>query len=292
MIAILSATENDLYALPLPFVIYSWKKIGVDCIVFIPEGENKRLELVKKYCEPLGTKFYTFKCEQNEIATYSQLSRLYASSITDLDENEVLITGDSDLAVFSDFFEKLNDDDIHVVGQDLVEENQYPMCFVSMRVKKWREVMKITKTYQEHLKGLIDNFKCENIRGVYWFYDQTLIKKNLDESGENIIFHSRKNDRHFAKNRADRAYWNDFDINTIIDSHLPRPLLFYENIEKVFELFKIKFPNEDLSWLGNYFFEYLELPHKSMICTNCGLQFEKQNDNVCIKCNLKTLQLL
>lgn len=50
MIAVLSATEHDFYAMPLPFVVYSWNKIGVKCIVFIPKGNNPKIELAKKYC--------------------------------------------------------------------------------------------------------------------------------------------------------------------------------------------------------------------------------------------------
>jgi len=144
MTSVLSCTENDLYAMPLPFVVYSWAKLGIKSIVFCPTGDNPKIQLAKKYCFGKAF-FYEFDAEEKRIPTFSQVSRLFAASVVN-DDKEVLVTGDSDLAVFTDYYYQLNDEYIHVVGDDLTPDDQYPMCFISRPVCKWKEVFEIDST--------------------------------------------------------------------------------------------------------------------------------------------------
>ena len=260
MIAVLSATEHDFYAMPLPFVVYSWAHIGVPCIVFVPKGDNPKLELAKKYCGAYAS-FFEFECEEKRIPTFSQVSRLFGAAVTELvEDNDVLVTGDSDLCVFSDYYKRLKDGNIHVVGSDLTQSDQYPMCFISMPVHEWVSVMGIYKSYQEHIAELINPIEGLNIRGEQWCYDQWFIKKKLDESGKDIVFHFRSNGQNqFALNRADRDSWQNFNPDDIIDAHLPRPLTDEANMNKVYELFKIKYPNDNLDWMWEYYHAYKQL---------------------------------
>lgn len=261
MIAVLSATEHDFYAMPLPFVVYSWAHIGVPCIVFVPSGGNLKLELAKKYCGSYAS-FFEFECEEKRIPTFSQVSRLFgaATSLVEDDKDTVLITGDSDLCVFSDYFKGLEDGQIHVVGYDLTPSEQYPMCFIAMPVHEWINVMEINKGYQEHIEELINPIEGTNIRGEQWSYDQWFIKKKLDLSGKKINLHKRSDGTNqFAQLRADRDSWGNFNPHNIIDAHLPRPLTNEENFNKVLELFKIKFPNDNLQWMTYYYNEYKQL---------------------------------
>lgn len=256
MIAVLSATEHDYYAMPLPLVVYSWNKIGVKCIVFIPSGHNPKIELAKKYCN--GNTFYEFDCEEKRIATYSQVSRLFGACTSNQDD-EIYITGDSDLAVFGNYYDELNDGNIHVVGADLTPRDQYPMCFICMPSNKWKKILNISKGYQEHISELIDPIEGINIRGEQWCYDQWYIKKMIDTSGEKIMIHNRSNGiNQVATKRADRDGWY-FDPHDIIDAHLPRPLTDNSNFYKVYDLFKIKYPNDNLGWIVEYRNQYLKL---------------------------------
>jgi hypothetical protein len=252
MIAVLSATEHDFYAMPLPFVVYSWWKIGIRCIVFVPSGDNPKLDLAIKYCVA-NADFYEFNAEEKRIPTFSQVSRLFGAAIP-------MITGDSDLAVFGDYFKQLDDGGIHVVGSDLTPSEQYPMCFIAMPVHEWINVMEIKKGYQEHIADIVNPIEGENVRGTNWCLDQFLIRRHLDISGKNVILHKRSDGTNqFAKNRADRDSWQNFNPYDIIDAHLPRPLTDTENFGKVYDLFKIKFPEDDLEWMINYRNEYLLL---------------------------------
>lgn len=259
MIAILSATEHDFYAMPLPFVVYSWAKIGVSCIVFIPAGNNPKLDIARKYCQGHAY-FYEFECEEKRIPTFSQVSRLFGAAIPDLPENEVLITGDSDMCVFSEYFEKANDGQIHIFGSDLTPEDQWPMCYCAMPVYKWKRIFNITRSSQEHVASLVNPIQGVNIRGENWCFDQWYLKKKLSEHWiEGICLHKRGNNgTQFASNRADRDGWH-FDPSTIIDAHLPRPLTDIINFQKVLDLFCIKYPDADLSWMQLYYNEYISL---------------------------------
>jgi len=260
MIAVLSATEHDFYAMPLPFAVYSWAKEWFSCIVFVPNGDNPKIELAKKYCNK-HTVFYEFEAEEKRIPTFSQVARIFgaATPIAQLQKNTLMVTGDSDLCVFGNYFKQLDDGQIHVVGQDLTPIDQYPMCFIGMPVYEWINVMEINKGYQEHISELINPIEGLNIRGEQWSYDQWKIKKQLDISGKNIIFHKRSDGTNqFAQNRADRDGWY-FDPYNIIDAHLPRPLTDEQNFNKVYELFKIKYPDDNLQWMIDYRNEYLQL---------------------------------
>lgn len=259
MIAVLSATNDDFYAMPLPFAVYSWYKIGVRCIVFVPSGDNPKLDLAYKYCVN-SCEMYEFQAEEKRIPTFSQVSRIFGAAIPMLNKNETLITGDSDLCVFSDYYKQLDDGQIHVVGYDLTPIDQYPMCFISMPVHEWISVMGIDKSYQEHLAELINPIEGINIRGEQWSYDQWKIKKQLDASGKNIVLHPRSDGTNcFANQRADRDSWYNFNSDDIIDAHLPRPLTDEDNMNKVYELFKIKYPNDNLDWMWEYYHAYKQL---------------------------------
>jgi len=258
MIAVLSATEHDYYAMPLPFAVYSWFKLSIPCVVFVPSGDNPKIELAKKYCSTMAT-FLEFKCEEKRIPTYSQVSRLFAAATPLVDPNEILISSDSDMCVFGEYFDQLNDGQIHIVGVDLTPDEQFPMCYAAMPVKTWRSVFNITKSYQEHLEEIVNPIEGDNIRGTNWCLDQFLLKRELIKSGFPIVKHNRSNGQNqFAQNRADRDGWH-FDPYNIMDAHLPRPLTDEQNFNKVYDLFSIKYPHDDLSWTINYKQEYTKL---------------------------------
>jgi len=259
MFSVLSATEDDLYAMPLPFAVYSWRKLGFLPIVFIPSGNNPKLTLAKKYCE---AHFIEFDCYNHKKPTYSQVLRLFGAAIQETWPMgyKVMITADCDMAVFSDFFGSLNDGSIHVVGNDLTPEDQYPMCYCAMPVMMWNEVMDIgTKSAQDCASEIIEPIQSTNLRGDSWCLDQWLLKKMLTPYKEQIVFHTRSNGQNqFAQNRADRDGWH-FDPYNIIDAHLPRPLSDFDNFKKVVDLFTIKYPSDDLSWMHLFHNEYIKL---------------------------------
>lgn len=264
MIAVLSATGHDFYAYPLPITVWSWHKLGIKCIVFIPKGDNQKIELAKKYC---GTKaaFFEFDCEEKRIPTYSQVIRLFGAAIPILDINEQLITGDSDLCVFDGLPKLLNDmEHMEVIGADLTPTDQFPMCFIKMPVYQWKNILGINKTYQDHVSELIDPIEGLNIRGEQWCYDQWYIRKKIADSGMefevNFIKRARPNTQ-FAGHRVDRddINWRAYVNEELVDAHLWRPGYTDENFANILELLTMKYPQEDFTWLIDYTNAYKQL---------------------------------
>lgn len=256
MIAILSATEEVNYSMPLPLAVYSWAMIGVHSIVFVPKERGPKLELAIQYCD-LAATYYPFECEEKRIPTYSQVSRLFAAAIPGIEDQDILITGDSDMAVFSSYFEEAPDNCI--IGADLTPADQVPMCYVKMTAANWKKAMGINKTYQQHVAELIDPIEGLNIRGEQWAFDQWFCKKKLDESGIQLELINRASPgTQFATRRADRDGWH-FNVDEIIDAHLPRPLTDQTNFDKVYNLFRHKYPTANLQWMTEFRDQYLKL---------------------------------
>lgn len=260
MHAILSATNNDLYAFPLPFTVYSWNKIGINCLVFVPKSGGEKIELAKKYCSVLNT-FKTFNSPLHKEPTYSQVSRLFGCCV-EFPGDEVLITGDADLCVFGDYLLKANDGGVHVFGSDLVAGDQLPMCFLAAPADKWRNIMWAPPGfgYQYYLDELLGPIESQHFRSDQWCFDQNLAYKNFIKSGLPIVMHNRAAPgTQFATRRADRDGWPQAFSPDLIDAHLPRPGYTEENFAKIINLFKSMYPNEDFQWMIDYRNEYLNL---------------------------------
>jgi hypothetical protein len=269
MKAIISSTYDDMYLFFLPLVAWSWRKIGVEVFCFIPGDLSEFshyskfatvLQALKEQC--MQYDFSMINAPNIKEATYAQCSRLYASAIPELDENEVLITGDVDMAVFGDYLLQANSGQIHVFGTDLVPPNQYPICYIAMPVKTWREVMWITSgvPVQQYLDELLGHLECDHFRGNYWGKDQETIYNQLERGCWPIVKHERAKAPHqFATRRADRDSWPDIPLPDTIDAHLPRPGYTDQNWSKIFNLFKTMYPNEDLQWMEVYRNQYIKL---------------------------------
>lgn len=269
MTAVFSTTYDDLYLFYLPIVSWSWNKIGCKSICFLPHSlpvettETQKFALAEKYCQDIS--FYRFDAPDHKKATYAQCSRLYAAAL-DLPDDEVLVTTDIDMAVFNPaYFRQLTSGQIHVVGHDLVPAGQYPICYVAMPVKTWKQVMHITAgvPVQNYLDELLSALECDHFRGNYWGKDQETIYFNLtygDFGAWTIVKHERAKHPHgFATRRADRDGWPDAALPDIIDAHLPRPGYTDDNFSKIYRLFEQMYPNEDIGWMQEYRNQYLHL---------------------------------
>lgn len=271
MKAILSCTYDDQYLFNLPFAVYSWHLLGVECVVFLPRNNKTYLRKVLtiidtliKACGGIYFQLHTFSCPENKEATYAQCSRLYAAAIPGL-ENEVLITSDADMCVFNkefwDYFEHTAW--VNIIGVDLVPEGQVPMCYITSPAAGWRVVMKIEgRTYQQCLDDLLGSIEAENFRGNYWGKDQETAYQHIFPShGPLVQLHNRAYPgTQFATRRADRDGWPDSIPLDIIDAHLPREMKYSQaNVEKIHLLFYTMYPHLDHTWIWRYHTEYLKL---------------------------------
>lgn len=262
MKAIISTTYDDKYLYFLPIVTWLWNRLGVDVICFMPENRfNDKFKLVNetmiKNCESFNNAIAYFRAPKHKEATYAQCSRLYGACL-DLPEDEVLVIGDVDMALFSlpvyiDYFT--------IFGYDLVPENQYPMCYISATVNQWRRAIDYKKTYQENLDALLGGIEAEHFRGNYWGKDQETAFQILQDSGTKVLLDRAREGTQFASKRIDRddSYWVDRLTPDIIDAHLWRPGYTDENFPKILHLLKYFYPQDDFTWLVNYTEQYKSL---------------------------------
>lgn len=264
MTAVFSSTYDPLYQFFIPIAAYSWRKLGVDSVCFMPwEGidvnETKRWRLTLEYSPDIMFPF--FKAPINKQATYTQLSRLFAGAISNIPDDEWLITSDVDMAVFSTDLVFGDYDATHVWGKDLVPDNQMAMCYVRMPKWKWRQVMDCgAHSYQQMLDLHLGHIECDHFRGNYWGYDQEQLSKhvgNLD-----YISHPRAHPgTQFAQNRCDRddANWQSTIGPSLFDAHLWRPGYEDNNFEKIITLFSKMYPEDDLTWMREYREKFIQL---------------------------------
>lgn len=270
MKAVISTTFDNQYLFFLPITTWCWNKLGVDVICFMPPPENSKetdkfIKVVEHFPEPRNYIDF-FKCPEHKQATYAQCSRLYGACL-DLPENEILVMGDVDMAVFKLPFlmnAETGLDDfpfIEVLGVDLVPENQLPICYIKGTVKNIRERFDINgRTYQQCLDDLLGHIEAEHFRGNYWGKDQEESFNKISK-GYYAARNRARPGTQFASNRIDRddAYFMDRLNPDILDYHMHRPGHTDENFEKILSVIKYFYPDDDLTWMQTYQQQYKQL---------------------------------
>jgi hypothetical protein len=149
----------------------------------------------------------------------------------------------------------------YVIGNDLTPEKQYPICYAYARVGTWRSVFELDgKTYQQCLDEHLGDIECENMRGNYWGADQEKLYNKVSKCMP-ILLPRSNGQNQFAQNRVDRddTNWRSYVNDELIDAHLWRDGFTDENHANIMELMRMKFPDEDFTWLTLYRNEYLKL---------------------------------
>jgi len=281
--AIISSTYDDNYFYFIPLVTWLWNRLGVEVICFVPanytyDKRHAKLQLLGKVLDEQSLKLITqgFSAPEHKEATYAQCSRLYGACL-DLPEDEVLITSDVDMIVFK---VPPYENNITVLGSDLVPEGQFPICFATGTVKDWRQALGIKeyvydksiqtpkevkvgsvkiKTYQECLDGLLGEIQAEHFRGNYWGKDQETLWLNIKDSAVKIP--RARPGTQFASHRVDRddINWRAYVNDELVDAHLWRPGYTDENFSNILELLTMKYPQEDFTWLIQYNEQYKKM---------------------------------
>jgi hypothetical protein len=265
MKAVISTTYSDTYLFFLPITTWCWNKLGVNVICFMPQDltdyqRYTRLAEVN-HClvrNNLKCDIKFFDCPEHKEATYAQCSRLYGACL-DLPEEEVLVIGDVDMAMFQ--IPKY-EGGFTITGYDLVPKGQYPACYVSSKVKDWRNAFKLNGiTYQQALDRLLGDDECQDYRACRWSVDQEQLYKNISLDQEINLIPRTNGQTPFAQNRVDRTdlhYMDRLDFN-IFDAHLWRDGFQEDNFKKIVELMQFMYPDENFDWLISYTEQYRAL---------------------------------
>lgn len=263
MKCVIATTFNDTYLWNLPLVTWCWNKLGIGVICFMPYKKTTKvhfvLETVHANCKE-DNRAIGFVAHEHKEATYAQCARLYASSL-DLPKDEVLITGDVDMAVFGDYL-KQKVASFDIFGYDLTPDTQYPICYISASVKDWRNAMDINgKTYQQCLDETVGKIECDHFRGNQWSLDQGTVFNKVSQVSDKYLHGRARPGTQFAGNRVDRddINWRAYVNENLVDAHLWRPGYTDANFANILELMQMKYPKEDFTWLINYNNRYKEL---------------------------------
>jgi len=260
--AIISTTYDSKYLYFLPITTWCWNKLGVDVICFVPiektGSDYDKISLAMEYCNNYKLSVYQFEAPEHKEATYAQCSRLYGACL-DLPENEILITGDIDMAMFK--VPEYTSGAFNIFGSDLTPPKQFPICYLMATVKEWRDAFDLNgKSYQECLDGLLGSIEAESFRGNYWCKDQEEAYNKISKVSR-IEKVRAKEGTQFSTKRYDRddAYILDRLSLDTIDFHLLRPGFEESNFNIIMRILEFHYPNDNLQWIINYRNEYLKI---------------------------------
>jgi len=251
--AVISTDDNPDYYSLVPITCYSWKKLGYIPIVIqvIDLGKENTYKKFIQFCDdaiihPISS------VKGIKDSTTAQVSRLFAGCLPYINNDDIIVSGDCDMVIAKDIF--ANTQLISSYGFDLTGRSELPICYVYATKNKWQELMKISSdTYiEKEIKNNVSEKAYSDKWEDYWSVDQQLLTLRAKEYGfENILFVDRGHDQSnhgLPKGRWDRYKWENIP-SEIIDVHMIRHPL--NNWDKIIEMCKYLWPNDDLSWVEN-----------------------------------------
>jgi len=259
--AVISTTYNDTYLWYLPLTTWVWNKLGVDVVCFMPTPNAEEWGKINVVQKLSNAQLHFFDCPEHKKPTYSQCSRLYGACL-DLPEDEVLISSDIDMLVFSDVVCQANGDKITSYGFDLTPEEQLPMCYATAKVGTWRRIMGIDgRSYQQCLDDLLGHEEMQDMRANLWCRDQETLSSKVFATKDWFLVPRAKPGTQFADKRYDRddAYILDRLSPDTIDYHMNRPGYEDGNFSVILQVLQYHYPNENFQWLIDYNEEYKKL---------------------------------
>jgi len=265
MKAVISSTYSDVYLFFIPIVCFTWNRLGVDVVCFLPnekfDKDEDKLNLIKKVIseQQLNVSFYFFDAPGHKASTYAQCLRNYAAAIDGLDENELICSSDVDMVCFKK--PPYYNDRLTIWGYDLVPDNQVPMCYITGTVTQWKEAFDINgRTYQKCIDDLLGDDECEHYRGNRWSRDQEVAYNCISQVNHSLVPRAREGTS-FAKNRLDRddAFILDRLHIDNEDYHLNRPGYEQSNFEKIIKIFNYHYPANNFEWIKQYCEGYKKL---------------------------------
>lgn len=259
---VISYNCNPDYIYYAPLTMWAWAKFGWSpFLIWVDNpGISEYNKLVFKYTQHPLREWKVNEIEGYRSATIAQISRLYAA--ISFQDDDFIMTGDCDLIPLSDYW-RPDVDSKTVYGFDLTDYTEFPICFISMKAKYWREVMKLTTGDMDYnIKRDLDampNAKSDDFYS-YWGVDQQLITQRLKPFNPTLI-NRGKYSNGYATGRMDRGNW-DYNHTSFTDAHMFQQLYFKQNqdkFDKTMELLTSIWPDEDFGWWIKYTEEFRKL---------------------------------
>ena len=258
---ILSSDQHPDYFFCTPITSFVWEYFGFKPVIIIL-GKSKYTDLVYEYVKKYTTSeiIEIDSMPPYKDSTIVQFSRLYASCF-EKNEDEYLLTADIDMLTLNRYlyrdFDKMN-----LFGPDLTNNVYYPICYIGMTAKKWKNLLNLEygKFYENMMRDLTnEKLATSEVFRDYWFTDQRFITTKIKEYGEekfNII--PRGHHNFIATKRIDRLCWNfDPDLD-YIDCHLLKPSWELANFNEIHKIVKNKIELNS-HWMIEYCNQFNEI---------------------------------
>ncbi|HUM52980.1 MAG TPA: hypothetical protein PK431_14245 [Chitinophagales bacterium] len=220
---VISCNNNPDYLFYAPIVTWAWNKIGWGTIIYLCSVDKKNSSFISnKLIEAKVTAIIPCDIEKYSTETVSQCIRLYAANnfewygYKSSKSEFLLMTSDVDMLPLSDYW-KPNEKSITAYGRDLSDEH-YPMCYLSMNIELWEDVMTLTGSVKSDLERDL------NIYENNWTCDQTIITERLNKRSD-VVRIDRGIDKStgYPIGRCDRSsFLNSLKQKERVDAHLFR----------------------------------------------------------------------
>ena len=240
--------ENSYnYVFDLPLTVMAWQRIGFRSIVFITGAESKWqtfpvLKLVYSYLKDLEARVVFIDGKPENLVTLSQISRLLACCVNDLNPEDYLITSDSDLwPINADKYElppgkSLLSTFAFCCGYFNFKGKRYrmlPLANIGARVSTWREIMfgKHKVCLNLTSAAILDYFAKDFGSLVYdkarkgennlWYLDQHMASVRIEQwiqiyNDTSIVEFGAR----LPGDRLDRSFWRPKAVGRLMDTHL------------------------------------------------------------------------
>ena len=170
---VLGVNENPKYLYYIPLVIWAWRRIGFEPIMFHNAGICFPYDFAGYELQPING----YKSE-----TLAQVSRLYGACC--VDDDSYLVTSDIDMLPLDKNLFHYEGHRVLTIGRDLTDYH-YPICYVGARQYVWKAVMSITcDDYQTLIQQ--DLRQQKNM----WGLDQDILTEKLLIYGKEILITS------------------------------------------------------------------------------------------------------
>jgi hypothetical protein len=282
---VLAIDDNPKYGYYLPLLLFGWRSIGWDVIIFYVGQKNSRNELIMDTFDLLNSKLTPQYKEYYKLVivgidsivgykdeTVAQVSRLYACCLSH--PSVFLMTSDADMLPLSDYWKieqkalytDRNGNKKHLFdptptawGRDLTDYH-FPICYVGMQASDWIDVMQLHKLDPNEM--IRRDLKEIPPRQSVWCQDQDIITQRILEYGEQKIKKVKRGTdlrTGYPLGRVDRSNWH-LNHTQLIDAHLPHDILTNdESYNKVVNLLTHVWPGVDFTWYYQYHKEFKKL---------------------------------
>lgn len=168
---VVSSNNNPDYFFYAPYQRKAWNKYGWKLVVMCTHDVEAYID-----CDML---IQLPKFEGVRDQTVAQASRLYAANY--LPEDALIMTCDMDLLPLSDYWHP-DPNDITVYGHDLTWHSYFPMGYVAMSAKNWKEKFNLTGNTEANMvrdfAKYWDMVNSENWE-TWWNYDWRYLTDTL-----------------------------------------------------------------------------------------------------------------